>query len=146
MDWFIYGCPDLQSWARIFKLLRSPRINSASLAGRSPNFKRLWSPGIDSKVSIPQAYVAWRACAITLFLLSVPSPIDSLKIPALISRSFAWTNDDLVGSRCKRHGTRASLSPPKAQPCAQRRIRKRRVKSDPVWVKSFSISGAKVYM
>ncbi len=33
-------------------------------------FKRLWSPGIDSKASIPPAYVAWRAGMITLFLLS----------------------------------------------------------------------------
>jgi hypothetical protein len=36
--------------ARIFKLLRSPRI--------------------DSKVSIPAAYVAWRAGTTTLFLLN----------------------------------------------------------------------------
>jgi hypothetical protein len=32
-------------------------------------FKLLWSPGIDSKVSIPPAYVAWRAGTITLILL-----------------------------------------------------------------------------
>jgi hypothetical protein len=32
-------------------------------------FKRLWSPGIDSKELIPPAYVAWRAGTITLFLL-----------------------------------------------------------------------------
>ncbi len=32
-------------------------------------FKPLWSPGIDAKASIPPAYVAWRAGAITLFLL-----------------------------------------------------------------------------
>ncbi len=31
--------------------------------------KRLWSPGIDTKASIPPAYVAWRAGTITLFLL-----------------------------------------------------------------------------
>ncbi len=28
----------------------------------------LWSPGIDSRVSIPPAYVAWRASTTTLFL------------------------------------------------------------------------------
>jgi hypothetical protein len=39
----------VNNWARIFKLLRSP--------------------GIDSKESIPPAYIAWRAGAITLFLL-----------------------------------------------------------------------------
>ncbi len=33
-------------------------------------FKRLWSPGIDSKASIPPAYVAWRAGTITLLLLA----------------------------------------------------------------------------
>ncbi len=32
-------------------------------------FKRLWSPGIDSKEWIPPVYVAWRAVTITLFLL-----------------------------------------------------------------------------
>ncbi len=31
--------------------------------------KRLRSPGIDSKESIPPAYVAWRAGTTTLFLL-----------------------------------------------------------------------------
>ncbi len=37
-------------------------------------FKILRSPGIDSKESIPPAYVAWRAGTITLSLCSVPSP------------------------------------------------------------------------
>ncbi len=32
-------------------------------------FKLLWSPEIDSKESIPSAYVAWRAGTKTLFLL-----------------------------------------------------------------------------
>jgi hypothetical protein len=32
-------------------------------------FKRLRGPGIDSKESIPAAYVAWRAGAIIQFLL-----------------------------------------------------------------------------
>jgi hypothetical protein len=36
---------------------------------RARIFKRLWSPGIDSKASIPPSYVAWRAGTITLFLL-----------------------------------------------------------------------------
>jgi hypothetical protein len=58
----------------IFQLLRSPGIDSkksippayVALAGI---FKPVWSPGIDAKVSIPPAYVAWRAGTITLFLL-----------------------------------------------------------------------------
>jgi hypothetical protein len=41
--------PDVKYWARIFK--------------------RLWSPGIDSKEWTPPAYVAWRAGTKTLFLL-----------------------------------------------------------------------------
>jgi hypothetical protein len=36
---------------------------------RARIFELLWSPGIDSKASIPPAYVAWRAGTITLFLL-----------------------------------------------------------------------------
>jgi hypothetical protein len=36
---------------------------------RARIFKRLWSPGINSKEWIPPAYVAWRAGRITLFLL-----------------------------------------------------------------------------
>jgi hypothetical protein len=51
--------------ARICKRLRSPEIDSAIL------YSLAWpeSPGIDSKASIPPAYVAWRAGTITLFLL-----------------------------------------------------------------------------
>ncbi len=45
----------------IFKLLRSPGIDSDSLCSPSPNSKRLKSSEIDSKESIPPAYVAWRA-------------------------------------------------------------------------------------
>jgi hypothetical protein len=40
---------------------------------RARIFEHLWSPGIDSKESIPPAYVAWRAGTINLFYL-VPSP------------------------------------------------------------------------
>ncbi len=60
---FLYdsiACDDDYLWARIFK--------------------RLWSPGIDSKEWTPPAYVAWRAGTITLFL----APIGCLKIPALL--------------------------------------------------------------
>ncbi len=53
---------------------------------RARIFKRLWSPGIDSKEWILPAYVAWRAGTITLFLLSSWAPIDFLKIPAPVSR------------------------------------------------------------
>ncbi len=56
--------PLLDNQARIFKLLRSPRI--------------------DSKEPIPPGYVAWRASTKTLFLLGSSSPIDCLKIPALL--------------------------------------------------------------
>ncbi len=48
-DFILASMPRNQSRARIFKLLRSPRI--------------------DSKKSIPPAYVAWQAGETTLFLL-----------------------------------------------------------------------------
>ncbi len=58
-------------------LLRSPGIHSLPCAPvrqpyllyRDRIFKLLRSPGIDSKVSIPPAYVAWWAGTTTLFLL-----------------------------------------------------------------------------
>ncbi len=45
------------------------QLNQRRDAYRARIFKRLWSPGIDSNKWIPQAYVAWRAGTITLFLL-----------------------------------------------------------------------------
>ncbi len=41
---------------------------------QSWNFKLFKSPEIDSKESIPPAYVAWRAGTITLFLLGSKAP------------------------------------------------------------------------
>ncbi len=41
---------------------------------RARMFKLLRSPGIDSKESVPPAYVAWWAGTITLFLLGSYSP------------------------------------------------------------------------
>ncbi len=43
--------------------------NSPLSIGWARIFKCLWGPGIDSKEWIPPAYVAWRAGTITLFLL-----------------------------------------------------------------------------
>ncbi len=37
-------------------------------------FKHLWSPGIDSKEWFPPPYVAWRAGTITLFLIGSSPP------------------------------------------------------------------------
>jgi hypothetical protein len=46
-------------------------------------FKRLRSPGIDSKKGIPPAYVAWRAGTITLHIPTrLLAPMYCLKIPA----------------------------------------------------------------
>ncbi len=50
-------------------------------------FKRLWSPGIDSKEWIPPAYVAWRAGTIP-YSNSVPSPYRLFKN----SNSGFWTH------------------------------------------------------
>ncbi len=49
---------------------------------RARIFKLSRSPVIDIKESITPAYVAWRVGMKTLFLYSVPAPIDCLKIPA----------------------------------------------------------------
>ncbi len=51
-------------------------------------FKLLRSPWIDSKESIPPAYVAWRAGTTTLFLPGVPGPIDCSTIPAQCAWHF----------------------------------------------------------
>jgi hypothetical protein len=45
-------------------------------------FKLLWSPGIDSRVSIPPAYVAWRAGTTTPIPTRFLAPTDCLKISA----------------------------------------------------------------
>jgi hypothetical protein len=56
---------------------------------RARIFKRLWSPGIDSKEWIPPAYVAWRAGMIILYIpTGFLAPIDFLKIPARICKPF----------------------------------------------------------
>ncbi len=47
-----------------------PAILQILHTARARIFKRLWSPGIDSKEWIPPAYVVWRAGTITLFLFS----------------------------------------------------------------------------
>ncbi len=72
-----------------FKGLRPPifhgRFQGSQPWFRACIFKRLWSPGIDSKEGIPPTYVAWRAGTITLFLsVPNPGPIDCLKIPAQV--------------------------------------------------------------
>jgi hypothetical protein len=46
------------------------RMNSCEQASRARIFKLFRSPRVDSKESIPPTYVAWRAGTITLFLLS----------------------------------------------------------------------------
>ncbi len=58
----------VSTWIRIWIRIQPDLISRARI------FKRLWNPGIDSKASIPPAYVAWRAGTITLFLYSMPSP------------------------------------------------------------------------
>ncbi len=67
------------SRVRIFKLLRSPRIDAKEpippgCVAWAGIFKPLWGPGIDAQASIPPTYVAWRAGTITLFLLGALHP------------------------------------------------------------------------
>jgi hypothetical protein len=45
------------------------QVDAGERLTRARTFKCLWGPGIDSKESIPPAYLAWRAGTITLFLL-----------------------------------------------------------------------------
>jgi hypothetical protein len=45
------------------------RIRDLKCVNRARIFKSLWNQGIDTKGSIPPAYVAWRAGTITLCLL-----------------------------------------------------------------------------
>jgi hypothetical protein len=53
-------------------------------ADRARNFKRLWSPEIDSKEWIPAAYVALAGRYDNPIPPRILAPIDSLKIPAQI--------------------------------------------------------------
>ncbi len=56
--------------------------HTLSPLARARIFKRLRSPGIDSKERIPPAYAARRAGTITLYPTKFLAPIDCLKIPA----------------------------------------------------------------
>ncbi len=64
-----------QCWMKYVKIIQNISFYfwylslTASLFCWSRIFKRLWSPGIDSKEWIPRAYVAWRAGTRTLFLV-----------------------------------------------------------------------------
>jgi hypothetical protein len=53
-------------------------------ADRARNFKRLWSPEIDSKEWIPAAYVALAGRYDNPIPPRILAPIESLKIPAQI--------------------------------------------------------------
>jgi hypothetical protein len=62
-------------------ILYSEYISSAEIS-RDGIIKLLKSPGIDSKESIPPAYVAWQAGTTILILLGSKPSIDCSKIPA----------------------------------------------------------------
>ncbi len=70
------GLNQVETIARIFKLLRFPRI--------------------DSKESIPPAYEAWRAGTATLYYF-YSAPIDFLKIPSqTIKQGFSPSLGDPI--------------------------------------------------
>ena len=71
-------CP-LTSWNG--RPLQS-RLCWVSVGIRARIFKLLRSPRIDSKDYIPPAYVAWRAGTTTLFLTRFLAPLNCSKIPA----------------------------------------------------------------
>ncbi len=114
-----------KSWARIFKLLRSPRIDSKEqilpgcvawrvvttnllLLYLAPDsrthhtnswariVKLLRSTRIDSKEPIAPGCVAWRAGTTNLFLL-----IDCLKIPALYMSNRMQITSRFLSTLCK---------------------------------------------
>jgi hypothetical protein len=64
-----------QCWIKYVKMIQKYLLYfwylslTASLFCWSRIFKRLWSPGIDSKEWIPRAYVAWRVGTRILFLV-----------------------------------------------------------------------------
>jgi hypothetical protein len=53
----------------LFDFSKMSPHNICKKKNRARIFKRIWSPGFDSKEWIPSAYVARRAGMITLFLL-----------------------------------------------------------------------------
>jgi hypothetical protein len=74
------------------------QLTFSPILGRDRICKRLWSPGIDSKVSIPPTYVAWRAGTTNRVIVpalqatlasgidtleSIPGLLKGLKIPPL---------------------------------------------------------------
>ncbi len=80
--------PRTTAWVRAVHPSSSHSFTCANTKIRARIFKLLRSSRIDSKESIPPAYVAWRVGTTTLFLRSVPNPhIDCLKIPAQIAPS-----------------------------------------------------------
>jgi hypothetical protein len=69
------GAMVLWNHMEVFILLKSEEHYLLPFTSvQSKNFKLLWSPGIDSKESIPPAYVAWPAGTTTLFLLGSYPP------------------------------------------------------------------------
>ena len=66
---FLMGAAELLAGTWQTKTKTFGMENMEGIAARACIFKRLWSPGIDSKEWIPPAYVAWRASTTTLFLL-----------------------------------------------------------------------------
>ncbi len=68
----LFPTPDTSAYKEqhLYKSQRKESLREErEVAGWARIFKRLWNPGIDSKEWIPPAYVAWRAGTITLFLL-----------------------------------------------------------------------------
>ncbi len=84
---------------------------------RARIFKRLWSPGINSKEWIPPAYVAWRPGTITIFLLGSYSPHRLFKNSSseLIVISFKKSPSELQGASLifasKRNGSEHFIVP-----------------------------------
>ncbi len=68
---------------RLRSVQKTLNFKKPLLKARAQIFKLLRSPKIESKEQIPPGFVAWRAGTTTLFPLGSLAPIDCLKIPAL---------------------------------------------------------------
>ncbi len=86
---------------------------SSLCMARARIFKLLRGPGIDSKESIPPAYIAWRAGTTTLFLYLVPSPLRLFKNSNTVLAGRAWCVEPIptTAKNCQNYGLRESIPP-----------------------------------
>ncbi len=83
----------------IFPIVFQIRILYSGSSVRARIFKLLKSPRIDSKQSIPPAYVAWRRRYDNLVPTRFLAPMDCLQIRAQLEHSGVQYSKRVVGER-----------------------------------------------